>query len=452
MKQILRYFVLFTLVLMSIKASADDRVVIASLTNGTITVDNANPTGAATVTLTVTPAEGYYITAEDIKVQKTTTMADSRSLRSAGPAIADNLTVSEGTVDDAGKGTYTFSLPEGYGAYVTATFTECTSITGAVITVTDNSKVYNGAAQSAETISVTLGGNAFTNYTITENSGTNAGSYNVTIQGTGHYKGSVTKENAFTITPKEVGITWIEPFTFTDDGEAHVPTATATGLCNEDVCTVTVSGAQTNVGEYTATASSLDNGNYKLPTTGLTHEFSIINGMSVTLSEGQNWASYNGTADYVTPEGLTAYVVTAVSGNTVTVASINYVPANTPVLLMRNENTTDGTKTGAAYTGGTSTITTNLLKYGQPTALTDYVLKGNEFVLWAGDNTSCVYLPGSNLSAGSRSLSIEIGDATAIRTIKEQKIDNNWYTIKGTKINNPQNKGVYIHNGKKIIR
>ena len=48
MKQILRYFVLFTLVLVSIKTSADDRVVIASLTNGTITVDNANPTGAAT--------------------------------------------------------------------------------------------------------------------------------------------------------------------------------------------------------------------------------------------------------------------------------------------------------------------------------------------------------------------------------------------------------------------
>lgn len=121
---------------------------------------------------------------------------------------------------------------------------------------------------------------------------------------------------------------------------------------------------------------------------------------------------------------------------------------------MRNENTTDGTKTGAAYTGETSTIATNLLKYGQPTAYTDYVLKGNEFVLWAwaGDNTSCVYLPGSNLSAGSRSLSIEIGNVTAIRTIKEQKIDNNWYTIKGARINNPQNKGVYIHNGKKIIR
>jgi hypothetical protein len=80
------------------------------------------------------------------------------------------------------------------------------------------------------------------------------------------------------------------------------------------------------------------------------------------------------------------------------------------------------------------------------------VLKGNEFVLWAGGTTNCVYLPGSNLSAGSRSLSIEIGNVTAIRTIKEQKIDNNWYTIKGARINNPQNKGVYIHNGKKIIR
>ena len=67
------------------------------------------------------------------------------------------------------------------------------------------------------------------------------------------------------ISAKEIGLTWSN----TDliyNGLTQAPTATATGLVSGDTCTVTVSGEQTNVGNnYTATASSLSNGNYKLP-------------------------------------------------------------------------------------------------------------------------------------------------------------------------------------------
>lgn len=67
-----------------------------------------------------------------------------------------------------------------------------------------------------------------------------------------------------TVVAKEIGLKW-ENLKFTYDGGSHVPTATATGLVGNDTCKVTVYGAQTEVGVYTATAVSVDNADYKLP-------------------------------------------------------------------------------------------------------------------------------------------------------------------------------------------
>ena len=60
----------------------------------------------------------------------------------------------------------------------------------------------------------------------------------------------------------------------TYNGSEQAPTATAEGLVNNDSCTVAVSGA-TDAGTYTATATGLSNGNYKLPGSGTTTEFTI---------------------------------------------------------------------------------------------------------------------------------------------------------------------------------
>lgn len=67
-----------------------------------------------------------------------------------------------------------------------------------------------------------------------------------------------------TVVAKEIGLKW-ENLKFTYDGSSHVPTAIATGLVGNDTCKVTVYGAQTEVGVYTATAVSVDNADYKLP-------------------------------------------------------------------------------------------------------------------------------------------------------------------------------------------
>ena len=72
------------------------------------------------------------------------------------------------------------------------------------------------------------------------------------------------EKGTFAITQKEIGLAWSDT-ELTYNGKEQKPTAKATGLVRKDACEVTVSGAQKNVGKYTATATKLSNKNYKLP-------------------------------------------------------------------------------------------------------------------------------------------------------------------------------------------
>jgi hypothetical protein len=98
---------------------ADDipPVTIGQVENGSVTYNSEG----TTVTLTVTPADNYFITPDDIKVEK---IVDGGVLVQA-PEIADLLTVSPVDVDDRGRGTYTFTIKAGDCVQVSTTFTEC---------------------------------------------------------------------------------------------------------------------------------------------------------------------------------------------------------------------------------------------------------------------------------------------------------------------------------------
>ena len=126
-----------------------------------------------------------------------------------------------------------------------------------------------------------------------------------------------------TVHPKEVGLTW-GTTEFTYDGREHVPTATATGLVGNDKCTVTVVGAQTDAGNYTATASALSNANYELPAENTTTTFTINKADAfVTFAERtanvKMGEDYEGQTATTTPSGLTLEYT---SSNT-SVATVN---------------------------------------------------------------------------------------------------------------------------------
>ena len=91
----------------------------------------------------------------------------------------------------------------------------------------------------------------------------NAGIYTVTLTvNNANYEYA---QSYFTVTvsPKSIGVAW-GTTEFTYNGSAQVPTATATGLVGGDSLTLTVTGAQTNAGSYTATVAAFEQGNYKL--------------------------------------------------------------------------------------------------------------------------------------------------------------------------------------------
>lgn len=282
MKQTMRYISVIALLMTSIMAWADDRVVIVAPSNGTVTVDNANPTGAVNVTLTVTPTAGqYYINLGDIKVEKTSGTAQTRT---DGPAIAGTLTVNEGTVDDTGKGTYTFALPDGYGAKVTATFTECSTFTP-TISITD--WIYGSAANLPTVSGNTSGGTETVTYSVKDANSysatvpSDAGNYTVkvAIAYKGHYKAAEATAD-FTIAKKEITISGIQAKNKEWDG-----TTAATldytnvvygGKVDGDKLTITATGTfddadlgtNKNVTITALTLGGTSIGNYKLATGG----------------------------------------------------------------------------------------------------------------------------------------------------------------------------------------
>lgn len=42
-------------------------------------------------------------------------------------------------------------------------------------------------------------------------------------------------------------------------------------------------------------------------------------------------------------------------------------------------------------------------------------------------------------------------DVTAIKSVDALKADGTWYTINGQRISKPTEKGIYIHNGRKVV-
>ena len=94
----------------------------------------------------------------------------------------------------------------------------------------------------------------------------------------GNYKAADTGNQTSTtanITQRVATLTW-GTAAFTYNATAQAPTAIVSNAAEGDNVTVTVTGAQTNVGEnYTATAIALSDANYKLPAEGLTCTFTV---------------------------------------------------------------------------------------------------------------------------------------------------------------------------------
>ena len=178
------------------KAEVNDAIL-----NGTV----VSSVDQLTVTVTVTPADGYYIRKEDVIVSKT--FMPAATSRRAAP-VADHLTLTGEDPDDLSQPrTYTAQLPGWeYSAYVDATFTKRKDITSAMVKLSASSFVYNGSDQQpvVTVTGLTEGKDYLLDFAGT--SWSDVGIYSLTVTGRSTWKSVVTKTYTITKAPSEVTV------------------------------------------------------------------------------------------------------------------------------------------------------------------------------------------------------------------------------------------------------
>lgn len=225
---------------------------------------------------------------------------------------------------------------------------------------------------------------------------------------------------------------------------------------NTAVATINTTGVVTIVGAGVTTISAKPTDETLYIPTPATYELTVtrdFNNPFANQPAEQIYATYfNVYEDLTLPDGIAAYVITGISGNTVTTTATGYLPHEVPVLLEKTGNV--GT-TITGYTGSAGNFSGNLLKYADQTFSStgkEYVLYMNEFVKATGNipDSKC-YLDLSSVNP-SRGM-YGIGDgSTSIRELRmENEGRDEWYDLQGRRIEQPTKAGLYIKNGKKVI-
>ena len=169
------------------------------------------------------------------------------------------------------------------------------------------------------------------------------------------------------------------------------------------------------------------------------------------------YATYNASKAVSFPTGITAYIVSAVGDDNVTLTEVESVPANTPVVLKATEA---GSYSFTAVTS-TDAVETNYLKVsdGSKQGGDDVFALANkdgEVGFYAVSSSVTIpagkcYIDGTANAKSRLSFSFEGEDATGIKAIAmPAQADGVYYNLNGQRVVNPV-KGIYILNGKKIL-
>lgn len=239
-------------------------------TEGTVSAVVAENT--LTCTLTVTPAEGYFVAKDNITAIKTTDGGNAQT-RTPGFNTPIEISGDEIAIGPAAK-TFTFQVPSQteYDVEVTVNFQATIDIKDAVITLSESTYTYDGTEKKPTVSSVKLNDaelNA-TYYTVSYSNNTNAGDATVTVTGNGIYKNAATK--TFTIGKGTITLSYSAATAEGRIGE----TFTAPTLNNPSQVAVTYSSSNTEVatigtdgtvtlkgpGKTTITATFAGNDNY----------------------------------------------------------------------------------------------------------------------------------------------------------------------------------------------
>ena len=222
-------------------------------------------------------------------------------------------------------------------------------------------------------------------------------------------------------------------------------------------------------GNYVAVATAVEGSNYS-GETALSNVFTLFQGYEVTVGAGEYATFYKDENLYTEDEDAELYTIASVTDTEAVLSeAITVAPANTPLLVYNKSQTetltflliptTDKTPnnvTAATQFVGTLVATTIP---ASATGADNYALNGYAFV-WVKDaiaiGANKCWLQIGDQPAAARAMTRSIvggGDTTGIDAIENITIDNEgWYDLQGRKLQaKPNRKGIYIHNGRKVV-
>lgn len=147
----------------------------------------------------------------------------------------------------------------------------------------------------------------------------------------------------------------------------------------------------------------------------------VLEGVSFTAD--RHYASYFAGRDLALPNGVNAYTVASVSGDEVTLAPVDYIPAGVGVLLQSDIAAAE--VSAPVYHGATQSV--NSMLAGSVTATTigeGYLLYNDEFVLTDGGALAAYrcYLPSSAVAGAPARLRIGKGVMTGVNDINAHQV------------------------------
>ena len=368
-------------------------------------------------------------------------------------------------------------------ALTVADITPITAGQDAVITVTAEPTDENVAAVNT-IATVTVGG---TDYDVAIVNGTGICYVPNLAEGTHDVTASIAEDD------KYLGSTDTKQVTVSEGTDPAiernaVATVTVTPKDYTGNVTVTIDGENYNVavingtgkvvlpqlaaGTYAISATLAKDGQYAASISA-TQQLVSVKGVTFPFAANQEWATWCDDWAWKKPEGVTAYTISAVSGNTVTIAEVegDNIPSHKPLLLKKTgdavvtptkvitgtgtDNLVSATPTGATFWGNASdTKITEGYDYAYGSS---YGLYNGEFVLIDTDNgiaaNRCLLNVGGTNSAPV--LNIVIGETTNISPVPSPSREGSsqrWYTLDGRKLNGkPTQKGIYVNGGRKVV-
>ena len=200
--------------------------------------------------------------------------------------------------------------------------------------------------------------------------------------------------------------------------------------------------------------------------TALSNTFKLFQGYEVTVGAGEYATFYKDENLYTEDEDAELYTISSVSDTEAVLSSeINVVAAGTPMLifnkgteaktfiLIPTEQSADEVEVAKEFRG-----TLEEKQMPASSATRDfYVCTGKAFE-WVRDAGTIAanrcWLQIGEQVAAARAMTRSIvggGNTTNMDDVRWQMEDGNYYDLQGRKVEKPNRKGIYIHNGKKVI-